>query len=131
MILVDTSVWASHFNGADNGHVRRLTAAFDAREDLCVIPIIVTEVLQGFRGELGFETARRVLLDLPVLTVDMDGYVRAAQLFRTLRSRGITIRGAIDCLIAQACLDFDCEVLSSDTDFGRIASALPLRLCRI
>jgi len=52
----------------------------------------------------------------------------AAQLFRTLRGRGVTVRGAVDCVIAQVCLDLDVPLLSPDRDFKEIARHTALRL---
>jgi predicted nucleic acid-binding protein len=95
---------------------------------LAVVPIIITEVLQGFRTDSGFQRARRVLLALPVIQPTVDCHVRAARLFRSLRQRGITVRGAVDCIIAQTCLDADAELLSPDADFAHIARHTPLRL---
>ena len=43
--------------------------------------------------------------------------------------KGVTVRGAIDCIIAQTCLDLDAELLSPDVDFERIAGHTSLRLC--
>ena len=44
---------------------------------------------------------------------------------------GVTVRGAVDCIIAQACLDIEAELLSPDADFERIALHTPLRLWRL
>ena len=128
MIIVDSNAWADFFNGASNPHVQRLDTALDGEEDLAVIPVIVTEVLQGFRTDSGFRRARRVLVALPVIQPSVDCPVRAARLFRSLRKKGITVRGAVDCIIAQTCLDVDAELLSPDADFRRIAAHTPLRL---
>ena len=128
MIIVDSNTWADFFNGASTPHVERLDLALEEEEDLAVLPIIITEVLQGFRSENGFRRARRVLLALPVIEPTIDCHVRAANLFRSLRRRGITVRGAVDCIIAQTCLDVDAELLSPDVDFRRIASHMSLRL---
>lgn len=130
MIIVDTNVWADYFNGQGSPYVERLQAALIAEEDLTVIPIIVTEVLQGFRTERGFRRARKVLIDLPALDPPIDSHVRAAQLYRTLRRNGITVRGAIDCVIAQFCIDIDATLLSPDADFERIAEYTELVLWR-
>ncbi len=46
MIIVDSNTWADFFNGASNPHVHRLDFALQQEEDLAVIPIIITEVLQ-------------------------------------------------------------------------------------
>ena len=130
MLIVDSNTWADFFNGADTEHVRRLDDALEDEEDLAVLPIIITEVLQGFRTDNGFERARRVLVALPAIPPTVDRHVAAAQLFRSLRRRGITARGAIDCVIAQSCIELDAELLSPDRDFEAIARHTTLRLWR-
>ncbi|MEW6752103.1 MAG: PIN domain nuclease [Candidatus Latescibacterota bacterium] len=129
MMVVDSNAWADYFNGVEAPHVARLSRALEEEEDLAVIPIIITEVLQGFRSDSGFRQARDVLLPL-VFDPTLDCHVRAAQLFRDLRRTGSTVRGAVDCIIAQVCLDMDATLLSPDVDFDRIARRTPLRLWR-
>jgi len=130
MIVVDSNSWADFFNGLQTPHVVRLDAALEAEADLAVLPIIVTEVLQGFRTDTGFQRARRLLVSLPIIQPTVACHVRAASLFRTLRRKGVTVRGAVDCVIAQACLDVDAELLSPDGDFEQIARHTRLRLWR-
>jgi len=130
MMIVDTNVWADFFNGTRSPQVERLDAALEREEDLGVIPIVVTEVLQGFRTDGGFERARRLLVCFPQVHPTLDCHVRAAGLFRSLRRKGVTVRGAVDCVIAQACLDIEALLLSPDADFERIARHVPLRLWR-
>lgn len=128
MIVVDSNTWADFFNGASNPHVQRLETALKAEDDIAVVPIILTEVLQGFRTDSGYRRARRVLLALPAIEPTIDCHVRAALLFRSLRRKGITVRGAVDCVIAQTCLDADAVLLSPDADFEHIARHTRLRL---
>lgn len=128
MIVVDTSAWADWFNGRDTRQAARLDEAL-RRESVGVMGIIVTETLQGFRTDTGFETARRILTALPMLELDTDGHVEAASLFRRLRRRGVTVHGVTDCLIAQSCMAADAELLSADRDFVMIARYTALRLC--
>lgn len=130
MMIVDTNSWADFFNGVRNPYVERLDLALREEEDLAALPIILTEVLQGFRTDTGFRRARRVLLSLPMVQPTVGGHVRAARLFRSLRRKGVTVRGAVDCVIAQTCLDIQAELLSPDADFERIARHTPLRLFR-
>jgi predicted nucleic acid-binding protein len=130
MIVVDSNTWADFFNGYQSSYVQRLDAALLEEEDLAVIPIIITEVLQGFRTDSGFKQARDVLVSLPVIHPAVNSYVRAASLFRSLRKKGVSVRGAIDCIIAQTCLDADAELLSPDSDFEHIARHTTLRLWR-
>lgn len=130
MIVVDTTVWADWFNDADSPPVRRLDGALE-RQDVGLVPAILTEVLQGFRADADFDRARGLLVQLPVLALDLEGHVAAARLFRRLRSRGVTVRGTIDCIIAQTCITAGVELLSTDQDFAAIARHTPLRLCAV
>jgi predicted nucleic acid-binding protein len=130
MIVVDTTVWADWFNGAVSPEVDRLGYALDGQE-AGLVPPILTEVLQGFRSDRDFERARVLLLRLPVLTLDISGHADAARLFRRLRRRGITVRGAIDCIVAQTCITAGVELLSRDQDFAAIARHSSLRLCAV
>ena len=61
-MIADTNVWADFFNGGRNAHVDRLALALEQEEDIAVIPIVVTEVLQGFRTDSGFD--RKELVDV-------------------------------------------------------------------
>lgn len=58
----------------------------------------------------------------------LDSYVRAARVSRRLRRKGVTVRGAVDCVIAQTCIDLGAALLSPDADFAQIARHAPLRL---
>ena len=130
MIVVDTTVWADWFNGARTAEVSRLDHALTAH-DAGLTPLILTEVLQGFRADADFERARAWLVRLPTLKLDVDGHVAAAALFRRLRRRGITVRGAVDCVVAQTCIAADAELLTGDRDFAAIARHTALRLCAV
>ena len=131
MIVVDTAVWVDWFRAAQRPHVRRLDRALADGEEVGLAPVILTEVLQGIRDDGVFVSARDTLLRLPLVTLDATGHVAAAALFRTLRRQGITIRGAVDCIIAQTCLAVDAELLSPDRDFVAIARHSRLRLCPV
>jgi predicted nucleic acid-binding protein len=127
VIVVDTAVWADWFNGTGSPAVDHLDHSLE-RRDAGLVPVILTEVLQGFRADRDFERARALLIRLPVLTLDNDGHAAAARLFRRLRSKGITVRGTIDCIIAQTCITAGVELLSTDQDFAAIVRHTSLRL---
>jgi predicted nucleic acid-binding protein len=128
MIVVDSNTWVDFFNGASTPWVARLDVALESEEDIAVLPIIITEVLQGFRSAKGFEQARVVLTALPIIQPDISLHVNAARLFRTLRGKGVTVRGAVDCIIAATCIELDALLLSPDSDFRQIAAHSPLLL---
>jgi predicted nucleic acid-binding protein len=130
VIVVDTAVWADWFNGVDSPQVGRLGEAVD-RQDAGLVPVVLTEVLQGFRADRDFVRARDLLRGLPLLALDVDGHIEAARLYRRLRTRGVTVRGTIDCIIAQTCITAGAELLSTDQDFAAIARHTSLRLCAV
>lgn len=131
MIVIDTAVWADYFNGQQNLHVDRLQTALEREEEIAILPVILTEVLQGFRTEKGFRRAKTLLSRRSILWLSLEGHVRAAQLYRTLRRKGVTVRGPLDCIIAQTCMETGAELLSPDADFTRIAAHTRLRLCAV
>ena len=117
MIVVDASVWIDFFNGSSTPEVERLDAL------LGVIPVAVgdltlVEVLQGFRLERDVATARQLFQSLPVLAMlgPQNAY-KAAENYRTLRRKGITVRKTIDGIIATACMEAKLPLLFSDRDF--------------
>lgn len=130
MIIVDSNTWADYFNGTDTPYVDRLDRALEDEEDVGVLPIIVTEVLQGFQSESGFRKALGVVAAMPIIKPDLGCHVRAADLFRRLRSKGVAVRGAVDCVIAQTCIDSGSLLLSPDSDFSQIARHSTLELWR-
>jgi predicted nucleic acid-binding protein len=130
VIVVDTTVWADWFNGAESPEIGRLARALD-QQDAGLVPLILTEALQGFRAERDFERARVLLVQLPLLELDVEGHVAAARLFRGLRRQGVTVRGAVDCVIAQTCIAAGVELLTTDRDFVAIARHTQLRLCAV
>lgn len=60
----------------------------------------------------------------------MATYIKAAEIFRRARSRGLSIT-TIDCIIAAIAIDHGAVVFTLDTDFERIASITGLRLHKL
>ncbi|MDN5763650.1 MAG: PIN domain nuclease [Microlunatus sp.] len=126
MIVVDSSVWIDYFNGTDHPAVDRLDALLD-RELIVVGDLILTEVLQGFRRDADFRSARDALHGFTQASmVGPQQALRAAENHRTLRRRGCTVRKTIDTLIATYCIDHDHPLLFSDRDFQPFVDHLGL-----
>jgi hypothetical protein len=130
LILADASVWIDHLRNADTPEVatlRRLTAG----GLLAIGDLTIHEVLRGIRDDLRFARVRRDLLKLPVYwMVSPDVAIRAAQHYRHLQRIGITVRSAIDCLIATYCIDGGHQLLHSDRDFDPFEEHLGLSVVR-
>ena len=125
MILVDTSVWIALFR---KGEKKTLENLIDF-DEATTCPPIVQEVLQGFRDEFAFRRARAGMLALPIVDspVGMDVYEEAAQIYRTARRAGVTIRSGVDTLIAASAIRHDLTVLHADRDFEALARVTALR----
>jgi len=79
---------------------------------------MLVEVLQGFRREADYQTARSLLLSLTVFEMLGVSYaLRSAENYRRLRRQGITIRKTIDVIIATYCIEEGHALLFSDRDF--------------
>jgi len=117
MIIVDSSVWIDYFNGQDTLQTDKLDELLGA-ELLGIGDIIVTEVLQGFRSDKDYRTAKKVLTSLTVFNMlGTEIAIKSADNFRTLRKQGITIRKTNDVIIATFCLENNHSLLFSDKDF--------------
>ncbi|NVL92915.1 MAG: PIN domain-containing protein, partial [Desulfobacterales bacterium] len=54
-------------------------------------------------------------------------FLRSAEIYRTLRKKGITIRKSIDCMIASVALENDIPILHNDKDFSPIEKHFGLK----
>jgi len=128
MIVVDSSVWISYFNNKPVEIAELLSQALNHGEDVAIIPMILSEVLSGFKNDQDFKDAFKVLTRVPILPLTVETHIEAAQMYRHLRKKGITVRGVVDCIIAQACIDTQSPLMTLDKDFRRIANYTSLNL---
>lgn len=121
MILVDTSVWIGFFQGADTLYRAVLHKLIEENE-VCLADIILAEILQGIKSDKDFKIVKAHLLEFPVYSLkNVDSYVQAAQIYRTCRKKGLTIRKLVDCLIAQVAIENDLVLFHNDQDFDVIS----------
>jgi predicted nucleic acid-binding protein len=126
MLIVDASVWIDALFGISNHHTDWLRRAI-GRQEIGLTSLTLCEVLQGVRSDARFRSFRRDLLRFPVFdAVSADLAIAAAVNYRLLRSRGITIRKTVDCLIATFCIQEGHVLLHNDRDFDGFASYLGL-----
>ena len=117
MIVVDSSVWIDFFNGVSTPEVGRLDGLLGVTP-LAIGDLILVEVMQGFRNERDVATARQLFRSLALLPMlGGSNAWKAADNYRQLRSRGITVRKTIDGIIATACIEANLPLLFSDRDF--------------
>jgi predicted nucleic acid-binding protein len=129
VVLVDTSVWVEVFRRPARV---RLEAAVDFDDVVTCLPV-VHEVLQGFRDERAFATARDAMASLPIVESPLgpDVFETAIDLYRSARRAGVTVRSGVDCLIAACAIRNGLAVLHHDRDYDALARVSRLESRRV
>lgn len=127
MIIVDTSVWIDYFNGKDTAHCDVLDNALKFHQ-VGICDVILMEILQGFKNDKDYLTAKSALLKLPIFEIiNKDNAIIYADYYRTLRKQGITIRKSNTMMIAGFCIQNQLPLLFSDGDFLPFCEHLGLK----
>jgi predicted nucleic acid-binding protein len=117
MIMVDSSVWIDYFNGQNTSATAQLDLLLGV-QPIAIGDIILTEVLQGFRKNEDYETAKSLLTSLTIFELLGERMaLKSADNYRQLRKQGITIRKTTDVIIASFCIENNLPLLFSDKDF--------------
>lgn len=122
MILVDTSAWVEYLRATGTQAHMSVRSLLTEGEPLATTEVVVMEVLAGAHDETHRLALRRLLLRCELLTLSgLADYEAAADLYRTCREAGETIRALTDCLIAVPAMRAGAAVLHADRDFDAIA----------
>jgi hypothetical protein len=126
MIVADTSVWIDYVRGIDAPHTNILDYEL-LYNRVITGDIIIAEFLQGFREEKDFLEAKKIMESLEYRDfLGKEIAIQAAQNFRILRKKGITIRKTIDVIIATFCIVNGFELIHNDRDFDPMEEHLGL-----
>ena len=129
MILADSSVWIAFFNDAQSPKADRLEHHL-LRQEVLTADLILMEVLQGCRHDRQYRAVVAGMSELLCMELGgRDMAIAAAQNYRALRKRGVTVRKSIDVLIATWCIENDVALLHADKDFD-IMEPLGLKVVR-
>lgn len=130
MIVVDTSVWIDYVNGVVTPQTNLLDSELENNR-IITGDLIIAEFLQGFRDDKQFYEAKEMMESLEYYDfVGKEIAIKAAENFRKLRKKGITIRKTIDVLIATFCIENGFELIHDDSDFDQMEEILGLRIKR-
>ena len=126
MVLVDTSIWIDYFRGVDSFQTNLLSTLLD-EERIATGDLIIAELMQGFRTKFQIAAALQIINSLEYF--DLAGKeisLKAAENYRILRKKGITIRKTIDTIIGTFCIENNFKLLHNDRDFDPMANHLGL-----
>jgi len=131
MILVDTTVWIDFFTGKTTSQVDILELLISEDQDICVCGLVLTEVLQGVREEKQYKKIKTYFENLVFLPMTQSMHLHSADIYRSLRKKGITIRKPIDCMIASVAIAHKVQLLHNDKDFSPIGKYCGLKTVKI
>lgn len=118
--FVDTNVWINYLGGYDTEKTKRLSDLIESGQPIYALPVIIQEVLQGFKHDKDVAAHIDKLEALNFLQFEFQDAVEAANLYRALRKQGITPT-TIDLQIAAICIRHGLQLLTEDSDFSAIA----------
>ena len=125
-LVADTSAWIEFVRGTGSIADHLMAAAIDNHRVL-VPDLVYHEVLRGMPSEA--EAHVMVKRFEPFINFNLCSMAiaeKAAAHYRSLRSKGITVRGTVDALIATWCIEHDVPLLHADRDFAGFETHLGL-----
>lgn len=129
MILVDTSVWIDFFDHPNASYAKELKSLIENDEDICLIDLILTEILQGIRNEKIFAQVKEYLTNFTILRADdLELYIKAANIYCACRKKGKTVSKTIDVIIAAIAIENNLVLFHKDKDFDLIADCTGLKI---
>jgi predicted nucleic acid-binding protein len=129
LILIDASAFIEFLNRTGSREDILIEQFIRNNEDFVLADLSLTEILQGIRGDSEYRDVKASLLTFPLVSLSgAQSYIAAAELYRTCRKKGLTIRSTIDLLVAQIALENHLVLLHKDRDFDALAEVCDLRL---
>lgn len=130
MIVLDTSVLVDFLRGVENPTSAALAGLAEQEATLAIPVVCCQELLQGARDEAEWQTLYDYLSTQELLAASdpLTSHVAAARIYYDCRRQGLTLRGSVDCFVAQLALENDATLLHNDEDFARISRVRPLKL---
>jgi hypothetical protein len=135
MVLVDTSVWSlalrrrpRDLNSKERLVVQEWMSLVRSGRAILAGPIR-QELLSGLRRQQDFDALRERLSAFACIAITPDDYDQAAAFFNTCRGKGMTA-APIDVLLCAVAARLDIPIFTTDADFTRYQSVLPIALHR-
>lgn len=129
MILADTSAWVEYHRATGSAAHIRMRSLIESGGPLATTEPVLMEFVGGADSVAQAEALRRLLLRYELLPFDgAIDFENAASIYRRCRSRGVTPRGFVDCMIAAVAFRTGASVLTVNSDLERIAEVMGIEL---
>jgi len=131
MVIVDSSVLIDYLGDTRNEQTDWLNLHLGL-EPIGITSLILSEVLQGIRGDKRFAEAVDALSQFVLFETGSAALaIASARNYRRLRELGVTIRNTVDTFVATFCMEEGYELLHHDSDFDHFKEHLGLRVVKI
>ncbi len=130
-MIFDSSIWIDFFKGKKTPFTDLLDELLAKYESVNVhlCPAILQEVLQGVNSKEDYNQIKELIFTCQFLYLDPYFVTEnSALLYRSLRSKGVTIAKPNDCQIAFYAMHFKLDLAHNDTDFVEIAKHTSLKV---
>jgi len=133
--VVDSSIWVDFFNKKSTPvieHIKSTLINASLKSPFIILPVIMQEVLQGIEENKLYTIVKENLFGFDIVEYEnYEAAILAADLYRFLRKRGVTIRKSSDCLIAAICIKYNFNLFHNDNDFTNIAKHTSLKIYKL
>ncbi len=130
MSLVDSSVWIDFFAARSTPEVAELKRLLNDGDTIHICGVILTEVLQGIREDQDYRRTLARFGDLEFVPMRRQTFLAAANMYRSLRRRGITVCKSVDCMIAATAIEHRLPLLHNDRDFDPMETYCGLKVVK-
>ncbi len=128
-LIFDSSVWVDFLNGKNTSKTKLLLEHLNNDEEINICPLIIQEILQGIRDDNHYKNIKKLLFRLKLLDLGFyETAIGAADIYRSMRKKGATIRKINDCYISFFAVKFNLLLVHNDKDFDVIAKYTDLKI---
>jgi predicted nucleic acid-binding protein len=129
LILADSSAWIEYLRATESDTDLQLDALLRDGGRVATTDLVLLEVLAGAQTPDRLERWQSLLYACEYLrSTTPSDYEAGAEIYRSCRRGGETIRALSDCVIAAVAMRCRAAVLAKDRDFEAIARHVELEL---
>ncbi len=126
-LVADSSAWIAMYR-ADVSATKTLMKEAIQNHVILVPDLVLVEVLRGLPHTKIFRAIIQEFENFQIVRAGgKEMAVKAAAHYRWLRTKGITIRGTVDLMIATWCIENEVPLLHADRDFASFEEHLGLK----
>jgi len=127
-VLVDTSVWIDFLQHPGSRIHEEMTRLIQGANRVSICGLVIQEILQGLKSSSSIQFLQNRLGRLPFFPTKKSAYILAAEIFRRVKERGLTVQ-TVDSTIAAIAVENRVPLFTLNTrHFAPMCKVSKLRL---